>query len=150
MTTIPNLSATDVIVSGDQFVTFKQANGDNRKVAALVLLAYMQANLSLPFFTTQYKSPSVSGETISVTDSGIDIHLLLTPTDGFATMVIVLPLLSTSVDKQEILVTSSKQITSLTINPNGATVSGEPSSMIADGFFKLRYDFLNTTWRRVG
>lgn len=150
MTTIPNLSATDVIVAGDQFVTFKLTNGDNRKVAASVLLAYMQDNLILPSFTTQYVSPSITGETIFVTGSGMDIYLLLTPTDGFATMVIVMPLLSTLIDKQEVLITSSKQITALTISPNGATVCGEPSSMIADGFFKMRYDSINTTWRRVG
>lgn len=150
MTTIPNLSATDVIVSGDQFVTFKLSNGDNRKVAASVLLSYMQGNLSLPSFTTQYSSPTITGETILVTGLGIDIYLLITPTDGFATMVIVLPLLSTLIDKQEILITCSKQVTSLTINPNGAIVQGDPSSIIADGFFKIRYDAINTTWRRVG
>jgi len=150
MSTIQNLSATDEIVAGDQFVTFKLANGDNRKVAASVLLAYMQANLALPSFTTQYASPTITGETIAVTGSGIDIHLLLTPTDGFATMVIVMPLVTTLVDKQELLITSSKQVTALTLSPNGATICGEPSSIIADGFFKLRYDSVNLTWRRVG
>lgn len=150
MTTIPNLSATDVIVSGDQFVTFKLSNGDNRKVAASVLLSYMQNNLVLPDFTTQYASPTITGETIFVIDSGISVYLMLTPTDGFATMVIVFPLLSNIVDKQEILITCSKQVTSLTITPNGAIVCGEPSSIIADGFFKMRYDAINTTWRRVG
>lgn len=150
MTTIPNLSATDIIVSSDQFVTFKLSNGDNRKVAASVLLAYMQENLLLPSFTTQYASPTISGETIQVTGSGADIYLMLTPTDGFDTMVIVFPLLATLLDRQEILITSSKQVTALTISPNGAIIVGEPSSITSDGFFKMRYDAVNTTWRRVG
>ena len=160
MSNINQLTALDTLTAGDLFAVWAQSNGDSRKIAASVLLAYMQANLVFPTFTgqgeytTQYAAPSATGFNVVITD-GVDnntnVHLILTPTAGFAAGTITLPPTPGTVDKQEVLVNSTQQITTLTVDGNGATaVTGEPTSMAADDFFRLKFDAPTSTWYRVG
>ena len=152
-------SRTDSLTSGDLFVIWKTSEGDFRVLPVADALAYFQANLTFPSFTgqaafvSQYAAPSSSGFSVSI-DDGADndsnVHLILTPTAGFAAGTIVLPPLASCVDKQEILINCTQLITTLTINGNGATVTGEPASMGADDFFRLKFDDLTNTWYRVG
>lgn len=160
MTQINKLSAVDSVQVGDQLPIFSTENGDARKAAMSVLLAYMQANLTFPSFsgqgayTTQYSSPSATGFNVTITDGADDntnVHLILTPTAGYAAGTITLPPVAGLVDKQEVLVNCTQQVTALTINGNGATaVTGEPTSLAADDFFRLKYDLPSQTWYRVG
>lgn len=160
MTQINKLSAVDLVQAGDQLPIFSTENGDARKAAMSVLLAYMQANLTFPSFSgqgayaTQYSSPSATGFNVTITDGADDntnVHLILTPTAGYATGTITLPPVAGLVDKQEVLVNCTQQVTALTVNGNGATaVTGEPTSLAADDFFRLKYDLPSQTWYRVG
>lgn len=158
MPQINQLSAVDQLQAGDNFPLYDQSNGDARKVALSVMLQYMQDNLVFPnsaaafqVYVTQYSAPSSTGFSINVANPGKNTHLILTPTAGFAAGTIVLPLASSCVDKQELLVNCTQQVTVLTINANGATaVTGEPTSLDADDFFRLKYDLPTSTWYRVG
>jgi hypothetical protein len=76
--------------------------------------------------------------------------LILLPTGAFAAGTLVLPLLANCVDKQEVLVNCTQAVSSLTINGNGATVTGAPTSLSTNGFFRLRFDGLAKVWYRVG
>ena len=153
---ISELTATDSITAGDLFAVFKSSQGDTRKAAASVLLSYIQNNLTFPDtgkqeYTKQYSSPSATGFSVSITDDSDNIWLILTPTGTFATGTIVLPASTNAVDKQEVLVNCTQQVTALTIDGNGATaVTGEPASLSANDFFKLKYDSASSTWYRVG
>lgn len=148
------LSRTDSITAGDLIVLWKTCDGDFRALPMPTFLEYLNSNLTLANsgqFTTQYAAPSSSGFSISITNTGANIHLILTPTAGFAAGTLVLPPVADAVDKQEILVNCTQQITTLTIDGNGATaVTGEPGSMGADDFFRLKFDSLTSTWYRVG
>jgi hypothetical protein len=160
MTTINQLTAVDALQAGDAIPIFDTSNGDARKAAISVLLAYMQANLTFSTFTgqgaytTQYAAPSATGFSVTITDGADDntnVHLILTPTAGYATGTIVLPAVASCVDKQEVLVNCTQQVTTLTVDGNGATaVTGEPTSLAADDFFRLKYDLPTQTWYRVG
>lgn len=159
MPQINQLSAVDQLAAGDNFPIFDTSNGDARKISASALLAYMQANLTFPTvtgvpqFETQYAAPSASGfsVTIAPTTAGDNVHLILTPTAGYAAGTIVLPAIADVVDKQEVLVNCTQQVTALTVNGNGAVaVTGEPTSLGADDFFHLKYDAVLQTWFRVG
>lgn len=159
MPQINQLSAVDQLAAGDSFPIFDTSNGDARKVSASALLAYMQANLvfpdvtGVPQFETQYSAPSASGfsVTIAPTTAGDNVHLILTPTAGYAAGTIVLPPVVNVIDKQEVLVNCTQQVTALTVNGNGAVaVTGEPTSLGADDFFRLKYDATVQTWYRVG
>ena len=160
MTQINKLSAVDAVQAGDQIPIFSTEMGDARKAAMSILLAYMQANLTFPnndaqgAYTTQYASPSATGFNITISDGADDntnIHLILTPTAGYAAGTITLPPVAGVVDKQEVLVNCTQQVTTLTIAGNGATaVTGEPTSLAADDFFRLKYDLPTKTWYRIG
>ena len=132
-------------------------NNQDYRLSISELVAYMQGALVIPPFsgfvdyTTQYAAPSSTGFSVQITDSSANTHLILTPTAGFAAGTIVLPAIANCVDKQDILVNTTQQVTTLTINGNGAVaVTGEPTSLAADDFFRLKFDALTSTWYRVG
>lgn len=158
MPQINQLTALDQLASGDNLPVFSISNGDARRVAVSTLLAFMQANLTfpgvgVPQFETQYAAPSASGFSVTVapTTAGDNVHLILTPTASYAAGTIVLPPVANVIDKQEVLVNCTQQVTALTINGNGAVaVTGEPTSLGADDFFRLKYDAIMQTWYRVG
>lgn len=156
MTTINKLTRSDTVSAGDVLPVYIQNQGDARGVAISVLQEYLQGALTFPQATglqeyvTQYAAPSSTAFNIAIT-SGSNIHLILTPTAGFATGAITLPPVAGLVDKQDLLVNCTQQVTAFTINANGATaVTGEPSALGADDFFRLKYDLQTSSWFRVG
>lgn len=153
MSTINKLSATDAVVAGDLVPVFKTSNGDARKASMSVLLAYIQANLTLgrPVFVTQYAAPSATGFTVQITDSSVNSHLILTPVAGYADGTITLPAVANCIDKQEVLVNCTQAVTTLTVAGNGAVaVTGAPTTLAANDYFRLKYDLITQTWYRVG
>jgi len=148
------LTRTDSIDNGDLFVIYKTTSGDYRGASTADTLEFIQNGLTFPnsdAFITQYSAPSSTGFDISITAGSSNVHLILTPTAGFATGAITLPPATSAIDKQEVLVNCTQQVSSLTVNANGATsVTGEPSSLAADDFFRLKYDLPTSTWYRVG
>lgn len=103
-------------------------------------------------FITQYATPAATGFNVAISSqlTGRSVHLILTPTTGFASGAITLPITPGAEDKQEVLVNCTQQVTALTINGNGGGVIGAPSSLGADDFFRLKYDLPTTNWFRVG
>lgn len=154
--TINELSAVDNLQGGDLLPIFDTSNGDTRKSSISTLLAFLQNNLTFPAagkaeFEKQYSAPSATAFNIQITDGSDNIWLILTPNAGYADGTITLPTVTNCADKQEILVNCTQQVTNLVIDGNGATaVTGEPASLGADDFFKLKYDLPTKTWYRVG
>lgn len=149
---ISQLSALDTLVSGDNIAVGSTSYGDDRRAALTTLLAYMQSNLTFTAFEydTQYAAPSATGQNIQVTDDNSNTHLIITPLAGYAAMTITLPTSTNAADKQDILINCTQNVTTLTIDGNGASVVGEPASITANDFFRLKYDLPGTTWYRVG
>lgn len=139
-------------VLADQIAVYSSANGDTRRLSLTALAALiLEGATSTDDMTTQYSAPSASPFTVAVTDSDASIWLVLTPTGTMASGTITLPAVANCVDRQEILVNCTQEVTSLTVAANGATaVTGEPSTLAANGFFRLRYDAATSTWYRVG
>lgn len=162
MVQINQLSRADSLKSGDLFVLFATNQGDARATSLTSLQAYMQDNLVFTeaaatvdtSMVTQYASPSASGFNITMTDSladNLDIHLILSPTAGYAEGTITFPPVASVVDKQILLITTTQQINSLTIDGNGATsVLGVPASMAADDFLRFKFDEPTQNYYRVG
>lgn len=154
-----NLTRTDSVDSGDLFVLYKTSAGDYRGIPNSDVLTWIQDGLTFPSagigeFVTQYAVPSSAGFNVTLTalpDGAQNTHLILTPTTGLASGTITLPAVANVVDKQEVLVNCTQQVTALTVDGNGATaVTGELSSLAADDFFRLKYDAVSSTWYRVG
>jgi len=140
---------------GDLLAVFSTSNSDTRKLSLSALTTYVLAQQATATgkqeFITQYAAPSATGFNVNITNGSDNYWLILTPTAGFAEGTITLPAIANVVNKQEVLVNCTQQVTTLTIDGNGAVgVTGAPSSLGADDFFKLKYDETLGTWYRVG
>lgn len=142
-------SSAEAIADTDYFAVYDASQAASVKVLATTVRTYMQQ--STLSFTTQRASPSSTGFTVNITNGSASIWLILTPTAGYATGTIVLPAVANAVDGQEVMVNCTQQVNALTVNGNGAVaVTGEPSTLAADDFFRLRYDLTTQSWFRVG
>ena len=149
-TTINRLSALDRLSAGDLFPVFDQSNGDARKVSLSLLLAFMQDNLGFAGSTSiQNESPPGDGFNI-VVDSPDNIHLIITPFSPLTDGTVTLP--GSAVDKQEVSVNCTKQISVLSVvtPAGGVAIIGAPTTLAANDFFKMRFDFASQTWYRTG
>lgn len=146
MPTINQLPSVNTVNSGDQFPIFSQGNGDARKVAASVILDYVESNFASPQFTTVYVNPTVSGFVYQMPDNGNNTWLVINPTAAFAAGEVILPNSTVAADGQELLITCLDPITALTINGAGSTVIGAPIGFQANATIRIRYNQLNTTW----
>lgn len=151
MATINQLNVADQISGSDLIALYSQANGDARKLSLTNLMNWLasQSIATTDNKVTQYSAP-LTGATVQVTDSSSSAWLILTPAGTIAALTIKLPLSTTAIDKQEILVNSTQIVTALTIDANGGSVIGAPSAFTANGFFTLRFDGVMDTWYRVG
>ena len=150
---IIRLSAVDALAAGDQLPLYSAANGDARRASLTLLASYLQPLItSQDDMETQYSAPNATGFNITVapTVAGGDVWLRITPTAGFAAGTVTLPLLASSVDKQEVLVSCNQAVTTLTVGGNGSTVEGAPTTLAANAFFRLRYEAVFHVWVRVG
>lgn len=152
------LPRADSLSVADGFIIYSSANIGFYYIPTSLLLTFLNANLTFPTpdaraqYVSQYAAPSASGFNVPITPAtDQDVHLILTPTAGYAAGTITLPPVAGCRDGQRVLVNCTQQVTALTINGNGATaVTGEPTSLGADDFFTMMFDSLMSTWYRVG
>lgn len=158
MSRIIDLIALEALAAADNLPLYSSSNGDTRRASLTTLLAFLQDNLSLSggSFATQYSAPA-AGNTVQIASSASDadgsenVHLILTPAGTLATLTLKLPLRTNAVDKQEILVNCTQIVTTLSWDANGAgDIVGEPTTLAANGFLRLKFDAVTTNWYRVG
>lgn len=151
MPTINELNATDSPSGSDQIPIYSQSNGDARKLSLTNLLKFISRSFASPEFQNQYSTPGGSGFNIQVNDTSDNTWLIINPATGYAAGAITLPAVGNCVDGQEILVNCAQQVTSFTVNGNGAiAVQGAPSALGAEDFFRLRFQQQTKIWYRVG
>ena len=151
MPTINQLNAVDTPNGSDLVPIYSQQNGDARKLSLTNLLKWItsSSDQGLDNRVTQYSVPATGG-TVLANDEKANVWLVLTPTATLATLTIKMPLLANTVDRQELLVNCTQQVTALTFDGNGSTLIGAPSSLIPNGYFRLRFDAVSKIWYRVG
>lgn len=151
MSTIDKLSRVSALTAADMVALFSASVGDDAAVTLGVVLAWLQEQLTAEgAMTTQYAAPSATGFSVTVAPpvTGGSVWLLLTPVAGYAAGTVVLPALP--VDGQEVLVSCTQAVTTLTVSGNGSTVNGAPATLAANAFFRLRYDGVLKAFYRVG
>lgn len=150
MTTIDKLSAVDQVYSTDQVPIWSSVNGDARKASMALVSQFVASQIAAgDDKDTQYSAP-LTGTTVQVTDSANSVWLILTPAGTLAALTIALPAKANCADKQEVLVNTRQTLTSLTVSCSGGTVVGAPTTLAANGYFRMRYDAVMSTWYRVG
>ena len=153
MTDINQLTAQDTLSASDLLPIWSGENGDTRRVSLGTLLTWLVSQLgSAAGMITQYAAPGATGFSVSLAPpvNGTSVFLLLTPLAVYAAGTIVLPAQSTCIDGQEVLCTTTQAVTALTVGGNGAVaVNGAPTTLTANGSFRLRYDGISRSWFSV-
>jgi hypothetical protein len=145
---ISDLTRATALSSAD-LVPMSSANDrDTRAMALDLLREWMQANLTFTgaSLTQQFAAPSATG--FSVTVALADSWLVLTPVAGYAAGTIVLPTIRA--DGQVVQVNCTQAVTALTVSGAGTTVTGAPTTLAANAFFRLQYSATLNAWFRVG
>lgn len=147
------LNITDRIGPNDSIVLWSANNQDFRGVPVDLLVEKIKEDLpqhvDYPRMHIQHFNPTTDF-TLDIENSEAGTYLILNPTLGLNTGLVKLPERYSVQDAQELAVACSQQITSFSIDGNGALVVGAPNTLAASGFFKLKYDKLSNTWYRVG
>lgn len=145
--------ATATPTSASQIPFNDPQNGRDSK-ASLADMAGVLQELLTPSggLITQYSQPNATGWSVQVAPptDGASMYLLITPLAGYAAGTITLPAQASCVDGQELLVSCTQLVTALTVAGNGSTVNGAPTTLAANGFFRLRFDGTFKAWFRAG
>lgn len=153
MSSIDKLSKVSTLSSSDLVALFCSALGNDAAVTLATVLAWLQAQITdAGDFVSQYAAPIAAGNVLVAPPvTGNNVYVILTPAGTLATLTVTLPAKATCVDGQEVLVSCTQILTALTVAPNGAAAAnGAPTSLTANGFFRMRYDGVIGTWYRVG
>jgi len=128
-------------------------NGVDRRctIAALRALILGDSASDVEGMVTQYSNPSASGFSVTIAPlvDGQNVWLLLQPTGAFAAGTIVLPAKTELLDHQEVEIVSTQNVATLTLNGNGASLTGAPTALTANTPVKLRFDVITGTWYRA-
>lgn len=149
MTRINELTRATELASGDVLPIWSQNDGESRASSVALLTAYLQDNLDFAGGVMSLRNfTPASGDNCAIsTATQQDIWVALSPAGTLATLTIEFT--GTPQNLQEIMVSTSAAITALTFTTPQAQ-QGTPGAMGANGFFKMKYDGVNSIWRRVG
>lgn len=150
MPTINQLNQVDQVYSSDQIPLYSANNGDARKASVNQLTQYMMDNFGTVGFFAQVAVPSSSGFNIAMQNGADNVWLILQPLAPYAAGTVTLPLASSCVDGQEVIVCTTNDISSLTVNNNGAVfVFGAPTYLNQFGSFHLKYNKTQNIWYQI-
>lgn len=149
MASIDRLNQSDASAA-DSIPFYSSSAGADRRTSITQLAALLQSLLSAAGPVQQYAAPSATGfsVTISPPTDGAWMWLILTPVAGYAAGTIVMP--AAPADGQEVVVNTTQSVTTLTVSGNGATVTGAPTTLAANAFFRMKYAAVLSTWYRIG
>jgi hypothetical protein len=150
MPTINQLPVLSPISSGDQLPVYSPNNGDARRTSIGSLLTFFQQSFASPTLSVNLYVPS-SGFNITVpTPVSNDQWMLLQPAGTLATGTITLPLNTGVPDGTTVLITTTQEITSLTLALNGASaIFGAVTSLAAGTATAIRFYQPTNSWYQI-
>ena len=150
MPTINQLPVLSPISSGDQLPVYSPNNGDARRTSIGSLLTFFQQSFASPTLSVNLYVPG-SGFNITVpTPVSNDQWMLLQPAGTLATGTITLPLNTGVPDGTTVLITTTQEITSLTIALNGASaIFGGVTSLAAGTATAIRFYQPTNSWYQI-
>jgi hypothetical protein len=150
MPTINQLPVLSTISSGDQLPVYSPNNGDARRTSIGSLLTFFQQSFASPTLAVNLYVPG-SGFNITVpTPVSNDQWMLLQPAGTLATGTITLPLNTGVPDGTTVLITSTQEITSLTIALNGASaLFGGVTFLAAGSAASIRFYQPTNSWYQI-
>ena len=150
MPQINQLPVLSTVSSGDQLPVYSPNNGDARRTSIGALLTFFQQSFASPTLSVNLYVPG-SGFNITVpTPVSNDQWMLLQPAGTLATGTITLPLNTGVPDGTTVLITTTQEITSLTIALNGATaLYGGVTTLSAGTATAIRFYQPTNSWYQI-
>ena len=150
MPQINQLPVLSTVSSGDQLPVYSPNNGDARRLSIGNLLTFFQQSFASPTLSVNLYVPG-SGFNITVpTPVSQDQWMLLQPAGTLATGTITLPLNTGVPDGTTVLITTTQEITSLTIALNGATaLYGGVTFLSAGTATAIRFYQPTNSWYQI-
>jgi len=150
MPQINQLSSISQVSGANQIPVYDQNNGDARKMSVSALLQYFQTSFASPTLSVNLFVPG-SGFNITVpTPVSNDQWMLLQPAGTLATGTITLPLNTGVPDGTSVLITTTQEITSLTLALNGASaIYGGVTSLAAGTATAIRFYQPTNSWYQI-
>jgi hypothetical protein len=150
MPTINQLPVLNTISSGDQLPVYSPNNGDARRTSIGSLLTYFQQTFASPTLSTNLYVPG-NGFNITVpTPVSDDQWMLLQPAGTLAAGTITLPLNTGVPDGTTVLITTTQEITSLTLALNGASaIFGGVTYLAAGTATAIRFYQPTNSWYQI-
>lgn len=150
MPTINQLPLLSQVTPGDQIPVYTPNNGDARRLPVSGLLTYFQQNFAAPTLSVNLYVPGTGFNITVPTPVSEQQWMLLQPAGTLASGTVTLPLNTLTPDGTEVLITTTQQITSFTVAANGATaVYGDPATLAAEDFFRVRFYQPTNSWYRI-
>lgn len=150
MPQINQLPLQTQVSGGDQFPIYSPNNGDARRLPVSALLAYFQQTFASPTLATNVYVPSTGFNIAVPSPVAQQQWVLLQPAGTLASGTVTLPLNTITPDGTEVLITTSQQITAFTLGANGAAnLYGDPTTLAAEDFFRMRFVQAMNSWYRI-
>jgi hypothetical protein len=150
MPTINQLPLLSDPNSGDQIPVYSPNNGDARRMPLSALLTYFQQQFAAPTMAVNIYTPGTGFNIAAPTPVSQQQWILIQPAGTLATGTVTLPLNTSTPDGTEILITTTQQITAFTLALNGAAAAyGDPTTLAAEDFFRMRFYQATNSWYRI-
>lgn len=135
---------------GDQIPVFTPNNGDSRRLPIGALLQFFQQTFASPTLATNLFVPGAGFNITVPTPVSNDQWMLLQPAGTLASGTITLPLNTGVPDGTTVLITTTQEITSLTIALNGASaLYGGVSFLGAGTATAIRFYQPTNSWYQI-
>ena len=150
MPTINQLPVLNTISSGDQLPVYSPNNGDARRTSIGSLLTFFQQTFASPTLSTNLYVPATGFNITVPTPVSNDQWMLLQPAGTLAAGTITLPLNTGVPDGTTVLITTTQEITSLTIALNGASaLYGGVTFLAAGTATAIRFYQPTNSWYQI-
>jgi hypothetical protein len=150
MPTINQLPVLNTISSGDQLPVYSPNNGDARRTSIGSLLTFFQQSFASPTVAVNLFVPGTGFNITVPTPVSEQQWMLLQPAGTLASGTITLPLNTGVPDGTTVLITSTQEITSLTIALNGASaIYGAVTTLGAGGAAVYRFYQPTNSWYNI-
>jgi hypothetical protein len=136
--------------TGDQIPVYTPNNGDARRLPIGSLLALFQQTFAAPTLATSISTPGTGFNITVPTPVSQQQWMLIQPAGTLAAGTVTLPLNTQTPDGTEVLITTTQQITAFTLALNGASAAyGDPGTLAAEDFFRMRFVQSLNSWYRI-
>jgi hypothetical protein len=135
---------------GDQLAVYAPNTGDARRLPMSALLTFFQQQFAAPTMATNLYTPGTGFNIAAPTPVSQQQWILIQPAGTLATGTVTLPLNTSTPDGTEILITTTQQVTTFTLALNGAAAAyGDPATLAAEDFFRMRFYQATNSWYRI-